>query len=93
MTVRSLELPCRSYQRSGVRRWLKNGIVTYSDIYAQEGKDWEEGFEQRKREQDKIKELGLELINGNNIPVQNIPAGQIVPAGQRDPAADDGKQD
>ena len=46
-----------------------------------------------KLEQDKIKELGLELINGNNIPVQNIPAGQIVPAGQRDPAAEDVKQD
>ena len=65
---------------------LKNGIVTYSDIYAQEGKDWEEGFEQLKREKDKMKELGLELNNGNN------PAGQAVAAGQEDPAAGDGKQ-
>ena len=45
---------------------LKNGIVTFSDIYAQEGKDWEESFEQRKREETKIKELGLEqAFNGN----------------------------
>lgn len=40
---------------------LKNGIVTYSDLYAQEGKDWEESFEQRKRETTKMKELGLEF--------------------------------
>lgn len=66
---------------------LKNGIVTYSDIFAQEGKDWEEGFEQRKREQDKIKELGLEISNGNN------PAGQGAPAGQRDPEAGREQQD
>lgn len=42
---------------------LKNGIVTYSDLYAQEGKDWEESFEQRKRETAKIKELGLEFTS------------------------------
>ena len=65
---------------------LKNGIVTYSDIYAQEGKDWEEGFEQLKREHEKIKELGLELSNGNN------PAGQKIPVGGSDPAAGDGQQ-
>ncbi|MDD5500510.1 MAG: phage portal protein [Candidatus Omnitrophica bacterium] len=40
---------------------LKNGIVTYSDLYAQEGKDWEESFEQRKREATKMKELDLEF--------------------------------
>ena len=38
---------------------LKNGIVTHSDLYSARGKDWEESFEQRKREFDKIKELGL----------------------------------
>ncbi|MFH1385116.1 MAG: phage portal protein [Candidatus Omnitrophota bacterium] len=38
---------------------LKNGIVTYSDLYSAQGKDWEESFEQRKRELDKIEELGL----------------------------------
>ncbi len=45
---------------------LRNGIVTYSDLYAQEGKDWEESFEQAKREQDKLKELGLEVNHGNS---------------------------
>jgi capsid protein len=44
---------------------LRNGIVTYSDLYAQEGKDWEESFEQRKREQEKLKNLGLEVNNGD----------------------------
>lgn len=38
---------------------LKNRIVTHSDLYAAQGKDWEESFEQRKREIDKAKELGL----------------------------------
>lgn len=40
---------------------LKNGIVTHSDLFSAQGKDWEECFEQRKREQEKIKELGLEI--------------------------------
>ena len=48
---------------------LKNGIITYSDLYASEGKDWEESLEQRKREQDKIKDLGLEeVINNDSKP-------------------------
>ena len=38
---------------------LKNGITTHADLYSAQGKDWEESFEQRKRELDKIKELGL----------------------------------
>ncbi|MFH0817066.1 MAG: phage portal protein, partial [Candidatus Micrarchaeota archaeon] len=38
---------------------LKNGIVTHSDLYSAQGKDWEESFEQRKRELDKMNELGL----------------------------------
>ncbi len=38
---------------------LKNGIVTHADLYSAQGKDWEEGFEQRKRELDKMNELGL----------------------------------
>ncbi len=41
---------------------LKNGIITYSDLYSAGGKDWEESFEQRKREIDKIEELGLSEI-------------------------------
>jgi len=44
---------------------LKNGIVTHSDLYSAQGKDWEESFEQRKRELDKMTELGLPQNNGS----------------------------
>jgi len=44
---------------------LKNGIVTHSDLYSAQGKDWEESFEQRKRELDKMNELGLPQNNGS----------------------------
>jgi capsid protein len=47
---------------------LKNGIVTHADIYAAQGKDWEEGFEQRKREIDKMRELGLPQSEANETP-------------------------
>ena len=56
---------------------LKNGIVTYSDLYASEGKDWEESLEQRKREQDKIKELGLEDVINNDNKAKTQAAGQV----------------
>jgi len=58
---------------------LRNGIVTYSDLYAQDGKDWEECFEQRKREQDKFKELGLEVSNGNIAKLGQQAASQKTP--------------
>jgi len=61
---------------------LKNGIVTFSDIYAQEGKDWEESLEQRKREQDKIKELGLEGILSNDTKPKIQATGQDTQTGQ-----------
>ena len=44
---------------------LKNGIVTHSDLYSAQGKDWEESFEQRKRELDKMTALGLPQNNGS----------------------------
>ncbi len=56
---------------------LKNGIITYSDLYASEGKDWEESLEQRKREQDKIKELGLEEVINNDTKTKNQTAGEV----------------
>ena len=56
---------------------LKNGIVTYSDLYASEGKDWEESLEQRKREQDKIKELGLEDVINNDNKAKTQATGQV----------------
>jgi len=39
---------------------LKNNIITHSDIYASQGKDWEEAFYQRQRERTLQKELGIE---------------------------------
>jgi lambda family phage portal protein len=47
---------------------IKNGIVTYSDLFSARGKDWEESFEQRKREEEKIKELGIEDVFGESTP-------------------------
>jgi len=55
---------------------LKNGIVTYSDLYAQEGKDWEESFEQRKREAAKMKELDLEFPSDEKTKETKEPSGQ-----------------
>ncbi len=45
---------------------LKNGVTTYADICASKGQDWEESFEQRKREQDKMAELGLAFNQGDS---------------------------
>ena len=56
---------------------LKNGIITYSDLYASEGKDWEESLEQRKREQDKIKELGLEGVLSNDTKPKEKAADKV----------------
>jgi lambda family phage portal protein len=41
---------------------LENNLTTLEEIAAEEGKDWEEMLLQRKKEFDKIKELGLEPI-------------------------------
>lgn len=38
---------------------LLNGSTTLAEVYADRGKNWEEELEQRKKEQDKINELGL----------------------------------
>ena len=52
---------------------LKNGIVTHSDLYSAQGKDWEECFEQKKREQEKIKELGLDFGETNDSGIHEKP--------------------
>jgi len=49
---------------------LETGIATYSDICANQGKDWEEQFEQRKREQDKAEELGINIQVNNKQETQ-----------------------
>lgn len=63
---------------------LKNGIVTHADIYAAQGKDWEESFEQRKRELDKIRELGLPQNEAGQTPKE---IKDTEPSGD-EPAAD-----
>ena len=55
---------------------LRNGIVTYSDLYAQDGKDWEESFEQRKREQELLKKLGLEVGDENKTKEKQKDTGE-----------------
>ncbi|OQA54489.1 MAG: hypothetical protein BWY42_01687 [Candidatus Omnitrophica bacterium ADurb.Bin277] len=62
---------------------LRNGIVTYSDLYAQDGKDWEECFEQRKREQEKMKKLGIEVQDANKTKDTQKNTGQEI---EEDPA-------
>ena len=40
---------------------LKNNTTTLAHEFGKQGKDWERELEQQKREQDKLKELGLSL--------------------------------
>lgn len=47
---------------------LRTGTTTYSAIYASQGKDFEEEFEQIKREQDSIEALGINIGFDNNKP-------------------------
>ena len=45
---------------------IKAGLTTLEDVCSASGKDWEEVLEQRKLEQDRIKELGVALdMNGD----------------------------
>lgn len=41
---------------------LKNGTTTYAEIYADRGGDWEESFEQRAKETEKMMSLGLDEV-------------------------------
>lgn len=43
---------------------LKNGTTTYAEIYAENGEDWEEAFEQQARELERRKKLGLPVASG-----------------------------
>ncbi|MGA2324292.1 MAG: phage portal protein [Sedimentisphaerales bacterium] len=42
---------------------LRNGSTTYAAVYAQDGKDWEREFKQRKKEKDLLESLGLTFEN------------------------------
>lgn len=63
---------------------LKNGIVTHADIYSAQGKDWEESFEQRKRELDKMRELGLPQSQANETLRETNNAGSAADAAAAD---------
>lgn len=58
---------------------LRNGTTTYAEVYADRAGDWEESFEQRAKETEKIKSLGLDTIidtgNGGSPPAQPAAAG------------------
>ncbi len=41
---------------------LNNNTTTLANVYGLQGKDWEQQIEQRSREQEKLKELGLESV-------------------------------
>jgi len=62
---------------------IRNGIVTYSDLFSAQGKDWEECFEQRKREQEKIEELGLKISSQANPSNGNSPDADGADADRR----------
>jgi len=53
---------------------LRNGTTTYAEVYADRAGDWEESFEQRAKETEKIKALGLDTVidtgNGGSPPAQ-----------------------
>ncbi len=61
---------------------LRTGTLTYADIFADKGKDWEEEFEQAKREKTKLKELGLEVSYGAGAKPGQEPAGEETPQDQ-----------
>jgi lambda family phage portal protein len=54
---------------------LECGLTTYSQEFAEDGRDWEEVFEQRAREQVRAEELGLKLL-GPAV----VPAPMVAPA-------------
>ena len=57
---------------------LKNGTMTYSQIYANKGEDYETAFRQRAREEALLKELGLQFDNINGLSNNNPAASQDV---------------
>lgn len=54
-------------------RRLKNKTTTYAEEYAADGKDWEEEFEQRAREERKAEELGIRLADTEGQPGEPAP--------------------
>jgi len=61
---------------------ISYGLSTYQDELGAQGKDWEEVFTQRAREQVKAKELGLILENN---PKTTVNVAEAPPAGEEPP--------
>jgi len=72
--------PVREAQASQLR--LATGLSTYEDEAAEQGRDWEEIFEQRAAEQAYMRELGLDL----NAMIQTV---AIAPQMQEEKSAED----
>lgn len=50
---------------------LENNTTTLSEVYADRGLDWQEELEQRKKENEKISELGLTKVSPSDIMSNN----------------------
>lgn len=59
---------------------VSKGFRTYEDIAADQGRDWEEVFEQAAKEKKRMQELGLDFTG---VP----PAKELTAATEKDPAA------
>lgn len=59
---------------------LKNGTTTYADVYATQGKDWEQQFEQAKKERAKIVEGGLQFTVIPEVTPQQMQEETVVPS-------------
>jgi capsid protein len=55
---------------------LANNTSTFADECAADGKDWEEVFAQRARENERMKELGLTAPDITPEPANKAPEGQ-----------------
>jgi len=56
------------------RKAIDYGLSTLADEAAAQGKDWEEVLKQRKREEDKIGELGLQLYHSGKSDAGDVAA-------------------
>lgn len=69
--------PSRDASAEEIR--LNNQTTTLSEVYADRGLDWQEALEQRKKENEKISELGLTKVSPSGIMPNN---GTVPPIGQ-----------
>ena len=64
---------------------LLNGSITLAEVYADRGKNWEEELEQRKKEVEKIEELGLSFAG--------MPVAEEIPEDEPTPPTDEEVED